>query len=132
MSFEVFVIIMTIMIGFMIFDNLNFYYKSRKIKIYDYANKEVLIEVPRKKIKSIFVHVLSGDETGKIIFMGGSSALFDASKSRTVSFDDGYYVVNGEKIKKWLEYTPNKDYVIFGEDWEQVKEYPVYEYDETV
>ena len=69
MSFEVFVIIMAIMIGFMIFDNLNFYYKSRKIKIYDYSNKEVLIEIPRKKIKSIFVHVLSGDETGKIIFM---------------------------------------------------------------
>lgn len=31
-----------------------------------------------------------------------------------------------------LECIPNKDYVIFGEDWEQVKEYPVYEYDETV
>ena len=109
MSFEVFVIIMAIMIGFMIFDNLNFYYKSRKIKIYDYANKEVLIEIPRKKIKSIFVHVLSGDETGKIIFMDGSSALFDASKSRAVSFNDGYYVVSGKEIKKWLEYTPNKD-----------------------
>ena len=109
MSFEVFVIIMAIMIGFMIFDNLNFYYKSRKIKIYDYANKEVLIKVPRKEIKSIFVHVLSGDETGKIIFMDGTYALFDASKSRAVSFDDGYYVVSGEKIKKWLEYTPNKD-----------------------
>ena len=109
MSFEVFVIIMAIMIGFMIFDNLNFYYKSRKIKIYDYANKEVFIKIPRKEIKSIFVHVLSGDETGKIIFMDGTSVLFDASKSRAVSFDDGYYVVSGEKIKKWLEYTPNKD-----------------------
>ena len=39
-----------------------------KIRIYDYANNAVNIEIPDKPIKRIHVRILTGDETGTIWF----------------------------------------------------------------
>lgn len=79
----------------------------RTITIYDYNNREVLIEVPDKKIVAICVAVLSGDETGTIHFADGDRIQFDASDTRVLSFYDGYYEVIGDNIEKWLNYEPS-------------------------
>ena len=53
---------------------------TKKMKIYDYDNREVIIELPYKEIKEVFVNVLSGDETGIVEFVDGTYIRFDASK----------------------------------------------------
>ena len=78
-----------------------------KIKIYDYDNRATKIDIPNNKsISAIFVCILSGDETGIICFTDGTSIKFDAlcSGFRLHSFFDGYYVVAGEDIKKWIDF----------------------------
>ena len=50
-----------------------------KIRIYDYANNAVNIEIPDKPIKRIHVRILTGDETGTILFEDGTQLGFDAS-----------------------------------------------------
>lgn len=53
------------------------------IKIYDYENKPTEIVIPDdKEISAIFVVVLSGDETGIVMFTDGTSIRFDASDCR--------------------------------------------------
>ena len=75
------------------------------IKIYDYANHVTEIAIPDDKvISSIYVNILSGDETGIIVFTDGSHIRFDASDFRFTSFYDGNYVVCGENIQKWIEF----------------------------
>ena len=80
---------------------------TKTMKIYDYDNKEVIIELPDKEIKEVFVNVLSGDETGEVEFVDGTTIDFDASKARIMDFCDGYYTVSGEEIEKWLNYVPS-------------------------
>lgn len=75
------------------------------IKIYDYDNESTKITVPDDKvICAIDVNVLSGDETGDIIFTDGTTIHFDASDCRTHSYFDGSYVVTGDNIQKWIDY----------------------------
>lgn len=80
-----------------------------KMRIYDYANREHFIDLPDKEIKSIFVLVLSGDETGEVEFVDGTSVDFDASNARLMDFNDGYYFVKGEDIQKWLNWKASED-----------------------
>ena len=80
---------------------------TKKMKIYDYDNKEVIIELPDKEIKEVFVNVLSGDETGEVEFVDGTTIDFDASKERIMDFCDGYYTVSGGDIEKWFNYVPS-------------------------
>lgn len=93
---------------------------SKFITIYDYDDKEVQVEVPDKEIKEIFVHVLSGDETGLIEFADGTSIHFDASNCRMMSFDDGCYSVEGEDIEKWLNFEPNKNSFCYSYDRQEI------------
>ena len=58
-----------------------------KIRIYDYANNAVNIEIPDKPIKRIDVIVLSGDETGTIWFEDGTRIGFDASDNRDTELE---------------------------------------------
>lgn len=74
------------------------------ITIYDYGNKPKQIELPDKKISRIEVLVLSGDETGFVEFTDGDRVRFDASDTRCTSYFDGYYIVEGEDIQKWIAY----------------------------
>lgn len=75
------------------------------VKIYDYANEPTEITVPDDKVISeIFVHILSGDETGYIEFTDGTHIDFDASNSRIMGFEDGCYTVTGENIQKWIDF----------------------------
>ena len=77
-----------------------------KIKIYDYDDKVKEIEIPDdKQIESINVRIYSGDETGFINFTDDTSIIFDASDNRCMSFDDGFYIVEGDDIQKWLNWT---------------------------
>lgn len=80
---------------------------SKFITVYDYADREFPVEIPDKKIESIFVRVLTGDETGFIDFVDGTSLMFDASDCRVEDFYDGSYIVEGEDIEKWLTYKPS-------------------------
>ena len=77
------------------------------IKIYDYNNNIEMVEIPdNKKIESINVTVLSGDETGYIFFTDGTRKRFDASNCRMTSFYDGSYTVPSSKVNDWINWKP--------------------------
>lgn len=77
------------------------------MKLYDYANNAVEVELPDKETKAIYVHVISGDETGIVNFTDGTHIYFDASDSRMIGYDDGSYTVEGDMINKWLTWKPS-------------------------
>lgn len=84
--------------------------KKMTVKVYDYDNKSVEIEIPAKdvsEIEAIFVTVLSGDETGFIVLKNGKEIEFDASGCRIHSFLDGCYVIRGDAIAKWIDAKPS-------------------------
>ena len=77
------------------------------IKVYDYDNNVKMIEIPDdKKIESLDIAILSGDETGYIFFTDGSRQKFDASDNRIMSFDDGFYTVPHKRVDAWLNWKP--------------------------
>ena len=77
-----------------------------RITVYDYNNKQKILNMPDKEIKEIYVNVQSGDETGRITFQDGESIYFDASSNRNYSYDDGDYTVTGDNIQKWINFVP--------------------------
>lgn len=77
------------------------------IKIYDYRNDTKEITLPDKEIAEIFVNILSGDETGFVKFMDGTKIKFDASDARFTDYYDGMYTLEGENIKKWIDFKPS-------------------------
>lgn len=79
------------------------------MKIYDYKNDIVEVSIPNKKIKEIFIHVLTGDETGFIIFEDGDFLPFDSSNTRLVDFDDGCYSVPENLVDEWMNWQPSCD-----------------------
>ena len=77
------------------------------ITIYDYENKPTEVNIPVKSvrgIKGIFVHVLSGDETGFVLLKHGNHIPFDASNCRIQGYDDGSYFVKRQNVEKWLNF----------------------------
>lgn len=77
------------------------------ITIYDYANNPTEVDIPVKSvkdIKGIFVHVLSGDETGFVLLKHGNHIPFDASDCRQRGYDDGSYFVKRKNVEKWLNF----------------------------
>lgn len=83
-----------------------------KLRIYDYKNGPVDIELPDKPIRSIFVLILSGDETGRVEFEDGDTFSFDADDSgspggRFIDWCDGSYTVDGDMIPQWMAYRPH-------------------------
>ena len=76
--------------------------------VYDYDNKPSVHYISDYKIsdiKEIFVNIISGDETGFIIMQDGIIYDFDASKTRTMNFDDGCYsITDKEDIAKWIKF----------------------------
>lgn len=77
--------------------------------VFDYNNNAVEVKFPANKtdddIAAIFVQVLSGDETGHVIFKDGSVCKFDAGHgSRIVGYDDGRYYVTGDAVADWLSF----------------------------
>lgn len=78
-----------------------------KVKIYDYDDKVKEVEIPDDKhIKYIVVNIVSGDETGHVTLDEDEFVDFDASNNRVRAFDDGGYIVEGDNIQKWLNWTP--------------------------
>ena len=78
-----------------------------KIKIYDYNDSESIVEVPCESVENIltiYVRILSGDETGVILLENGDMIDFDASSTRYIGYDDGDYIVEGTDIEKWINY----------------------------
>ena len=57
------------------------------IRIYDFDDNAVKIEIPNKPIKRIDAIVLSGDETGMIRFEDGTWFDFDASDDRDTKLE---------------------------------------------
>lgn len=76
--------------------------------VYDYDNKPAVYYISGYKIsdiKEIFVSIISGDETGFIMMRDGTIYDFDASKTRTMHFDDGdYSITDKEDIEKWIKF----------------------------
>lgn len=77
------------------------------IAIYDFQNDTKEITLPDKEIVEIFISILSGDETGFVKFVDGTKIKFDASDSRFTDFYDGMYTVEGENIKRWIDFKPS-------------------------
>lgn len=75
--------------------------------IFEFDNTAVEIELPDKPIAAIHITVISGDETGKVIFDDGTDIAFDASNRRLVDLVDGSYTVPREKIPDWPAYRPS-------------------------
>ena len=68
------------------------------IEIYDFANRSVQIELFNKKIKGIYVAVISGDEVIQIIYEDDSCQTCDSALgTRIEDALDGIYQVKGEK-----------------------------------
>ena len=76
--------------------------------VYDYGNKPTVYYISDYKvsdIKEIFVNIISGDETDFIMMWDGTIYDFDASKTRTMNFDDGCYsITDKEDIAKWIKF----------------------------
>ena len=81
--------------------------------VYDYDNKPAVYYISDYKvsdIKEIFVSIISGDETGFIMMWDGTIYDFDASKTRTMNFDDGgYSIIDKEDIVKWIKFKTFKN-----------------------
>ncbi len=77
------------------------------ITIYAYDNKQKKIKLPNKEISQIYVAIISGDETGSVDFSDGTRVSFDASQTRLFAFFDASYIVEGEDIKKWIDFNPS-------------------------
>lgn len=80
--------------------------------VFDYNNTPVEVKFPANKtdddITAIFVQVLSGDETGHVIFKDGAVCKFDAGGgSRVIGYDDGRYYVTGDAVTDWLAFKGN-------------------------
>ena len=75
------------------------------IKIYDFDNEPSEVVIPNdKEISTIYVCILSGDETGIITFTDGSTIRFNASDCRMTDFYDGDYIVGGDNVQKWIDF----------------------------
>ena len=76
--------------------------------VYDYDNKPAVHYISGYKvsdIKEIFVNIISGDETGFIMMWDGTIYDFEASKTRTMNFDDGGYSITDKKdIERWIKF----------------------------
>lgn len=79
---------------------------THTIKVYDYANHAVDIDIPNKVITSIDIVVISGDEAGMIYFADGTSMSFDSSTNRLQDYLDRRYRVVGKQIEKWINFIP--------------------------
>ena len=83
-----------------------------QLSIYNRYNKLVNINLPDKPIRSIFVLILSGDETRRVEFEDGETFSFDADApdspgGRGIDYCDGYYTVDGDMIPRWMAYRPH-------------------------
>lgn len=72
-----------------------------KISIYDYANNATTVELKDKPINLIVVCVVSGDEVIDVIYKDGTREHHDSCSMRFMSFLDGCYVIEADKIKEW-------------------------------
>ncbi len=80
------------------------------MKVYDYSGRPVEVSLPDKKITEINVVVLSGDETGNVVFADGTYISFDASQPRGADMREfeGAYSLLGDNIFHWLDFKPTK------------------------
>ena len=78
-----------------------------KFKIYDYNNNAIEVDTGDEPINLITVTILSGDETGLIVFEDGTTQAFDASECRCINFFDGQYIVPGNQVEKWASIKPH-------------------------
>ena len=80
-----------------------------KFNIYDYNDKAVEIDTKGRKVASISVEVVSGDECIEIMYENGSFEMVDSSSNRYINYYDGGYELSGDKLSEWMECTPAKE-----------------------
>ena len=80
-----------------------------KFNIYDYKDNAVEIDTKGRKVASISVCVLSGDECIDIMYEDGGFGMIDCSSDRFINYHDGDYELSGDKLLKWMECTPTKE-----------------------
>ncbi len=86
--------------------------------VYDCFNRCVTVELPDKPIAFIDILVLSGNETGRVVFCDGTFIVFDSSNSRTIAIPDAFYTVSGENISKFINFKPSGKE--FEDAWERM------------
>lgn len=93
---------------------------TNSFTIYDFKNRGSTVGLPDKEVLSIVVNILSGDETGIVLFKDGSSLGFDASNQRIADYRDGTYAVTGDKeIDWWVNWTPPNNSITIAYDREE-------------
>lgn len=84
------------------------------LKIYDYKDNLFDTKIPLSEIEEIDVTIISGDEIVSVTTTSGNVRTFDAAllakNPRMMSFYDGSYVVNKEKIPEWINRTDSYDW----------------------
>lgn len=80
-----------------------------KFNIYDYKDNAVEIDTKGRKVASISVDVISGDERIEIMYENGSFVMVDSSSNRYIDYYNGSYELSGDKLSEWMKYTPAKD-----------------------
>lgn len=74
-----------------------------KIKLFDYVDEEVIVELDDKNISSMTMKGISGDEVLVVRYEDGTCKTYDSdSTSRTIDFDGGKYDIVGDEISKFL------------------------------
>lgn len=79
-----------------------------KFNIYGHKDNAVEIDTKGRKVASISVDVISGDERIEIMYENGSFVMVDSSSNRYINYYDGSYELSGDKLLKWMKYTPKK------------------------
>lgn len=97
------------------------------INIYDYDNNIKSVNLPIEsvdEIKEINVDIITGDETGSIVFKDPKKQTiwFDAfPSSRYVNYNDGSYTVyDPELIAQWINFSPNDRVTTFAYSYERM------------
>ena len=88
-----------------------------KFNIYDYKDNAVEIDIKGRKVASISVDVISGDERIEIMYENGSFAIIDSSSNRYIDYYEGCYELAGNKLSEWMKYTPTKKGISYERLW---------------
>lgn len=81
--------------------------------IYNSIGEKSTVDIPDLPIRYVMVAILSGDETGIVAFEDYSTIYFDANPDRKVDEFEMSYIVDREKVKDWLNFSPTSNNPVY-------------------
>ena len=78
---------------------------DKNITLVNYINKKSTFKIKDfEKVFMIEINIISGDEVAKIIYNDKKIVYLDSGENRTVSFNDGSYVLPLELLDNFNKY----------------------------